>query len=917
MDDKKVTATYEPMQKNVAANEEIKPIRVVLPIIVVSVILAILLIYTYIQKQIIVRDSEYVINQMAEYIAGNISNEIDYAKSSIKLSTVSVAQSMTSEKLDNPSEVILPMVGNTPFGGIEYIRSDGMNVMNIGEPFDASDRVYYIEGIKGNTGVWNNYHPKTSKETLMNFYTPLIYDGEVTGVITGYIEATTQIAPLFETRLYGEPIHGLLVDENDMVICSTVQSEYIKDLTLEMFMDRFNVLPFQKDRISETIDNATEAATVYKDPNGEGRMCVVAIPETNWKVIIIVPDSSINAIINDNAMSSIAAIAVVVLVIVSYAAFVLLSNVKRRREIAEANLKLEEENRKYDEENHRAFNEIAEIRDIIASANMGTWRIEIVDGQEPRMYVDDTMKELLGTTGWNRTPEETYTDWFDNITEEALDSVLKSVGRMEQGYFDENTYLWKHPTKGIRYVRCGGTAQQIEGGYSLRGYHYDVDDVVREDQAKVAMLKDALDEKNEYYATLGSLGDIFYSMHVLNLTDDTATEFNANAKVREVVNHRHGAIEMMVQVMSELTADEYRERALEFTDLTTLADRMKNKKIISCQLIGKNTGWFLASFITMEKDDAGKPTKVIYTTRVIDEEKRHEEKLIKKSQTDELTGLLNRRAYEEDIYEHNDAPDADEFTYVSLDVNGLKIINDTKGHMAGDELIIGACQCMKKSLGSYGKLYRIGGDEFVAILFCNAQKVKAILEDFDEIIANWKGKLIDGLSISYGWISWDEGATLSVRQLGAIAEKRMYDSKAEHYKKMGVDRRGQQDAHKALCNLYTKILKINVTDDSYQIINMDTSEQTLDKGFSDKISEWLASFGTIGQVHPDDLDEYLSKTNLEYMKQYFAGNKTSLHIFYRRKYEDTYKQVMMEIIPANDYSDANQSLFLYVKDIDK
>lgn len=40
--------------------------------------------------------------------------------------------------------------------------------------------------------------------------------------------------------------------------------------------------------------------------------------------------------------------------------------------------------------------EISEIRDIIASAKMGTWRIELVDGEEPRMFVDKTMKELLG-----------------------------------------------------------------------------------------------------------------------------------------------------------------------------------------------------------------------------------------------------------------------------------------------------------------------------------------------------------------------------------------------------------------------------------------------------------------------------------------------------------------------------------------
>lgn len=356
---------------------------------------------------------------------------------------------------------------------------------------------------------------------------------------------------------------------------------------------------------------------------------------------------------------------------------------------------------------------------------------------------------------------------------------------------------------------------------------------------------------------------------------------------------------------------------LAFTDLTTLAERMQNKKIISMQFIGKRMGWMLVSFITMDKDENGKPTKVICTTRVIDEEKKQEERLIKKSQTDELTGLLNRRAYEEDIYAHNDKPLEEQFIYISLDVNGLKVINDSEGHMAGDELIIGSCQCMKKSLGSYGKLYRIGGDEFVAILTENVQNIDSILNDFDQTIANWSGELVDSLSISYGWISKEEEPTFSVRQLGAIADQRMYEAKSEHYKKTGVDRRGQVDAHKALCDLYTKILRINITDDTYQIVNMDMSEQTADKGFADSISAWLTSFGMSGLVHPDDLQEYLKYTNLEYMREYFAGNKTSLSIFYRRKMGDEFKQVMMEIIPTNDYSNEDQSLFLYVKNIDK
>lgn len=884
-------------------DEKVKPTRFVQALAVIMLVLIVIISYMRVQSKKIFDNAEQVANQMAEYIASNISNEVGYAGSSIELVAVSIAQSMTSDTLDNAGQIINPMISNTPFGGIEYIRPDGMNVMNIGEPFDASDRVYYIEGIKGNSGIWNNFHPRTSKETLMNFYTPLVYNGKIAGVITGYIEATSQIAPLFESNLYGEQIYGVVVDENNRVICSTIDSEFVSDLTLDMLMDQFDVNGTQKQYMKELLANATESAATYKEKESNGRVTVTLIPGTEWKVVIIIPDDSYKGIISEYITNSVIAVFLVSFILVMYATYMLLLNMKKRKDLASEKASLQEEN--------------AEIRDIIASANMGIWRIEDFEGEEPRMFVDDTMKQLLGIDDEELTPEKVYSEWFLKITEDALDSVIQSVSRMKDGSFDENTYLWNHPSKGRRYVRCGGTAIKQDGGYVLRGYHYDVDDVVREDQAKVEMLKEALDEKNEYYSTLGTLEGIFYSMHVVDLVNDTVVEFNSKDNVREFVNQKNGAVEMMKHVMTALTKEEYKQDALEFTDLTNLANRMRNKKIISKQLVGKDTGWFLASFITMEADDTGRPTKVIYTTRVIDEEKRQQESLIRKTQTDELTGLYNRRAYEEDIYAHNDTPDEDEFIYISLDVNGLKVVNDTNGHMAGDELIIGACRCMKKSLGPYGKLYRIGGDEFVAILFCNSVKLNEILADFDDTIQNWSGDLVDSLSISYGWISKYEQPDYSVRQLGAVAEERMYEAKSLHYKQSGVDRRGQKDAHKALCDLYTKILKINITDDTYQIVNMDVGEQTSEKGFDDSISGWLQGFGMSGQVHSDDLKDYLNKTDLRYMSGYFTGNKTSLHIFYRRKYEDGFKQVMMEIIPANDYTDDNQSLFLYVKNIDK
>ncbi len=54
----------------------------------------------------------------------------------------------------------------------------------------------------------------------------------------------------------------------------------------------------------------------------------------------------------------------------------------------------------------------------------------------------------------------------------------------------------------------------------------------------------------------------------------------------------------------------------------------------------------------------------------------------------------------------------------------------------------------------------------------------------------------------------------------------------------------------------------------------------------------------------------------EYLKKYFKNGKASISIQYRRKYGDTFKQVAMEMIPADDYKPDNQTLFLYVKNID-
>lgn len=284
------------------------------------------------------------------------------------------------------------------------------------------------------------------------------------------------------------------------------------------------------------------------------------------------------------------------------------------------------------------------------------------------------------------------------------------------------------------------------------------------------------------------------------------------------------------------------------------------------------------------------------------------------SNTDILTGLYNRRAYEQAISTH---PLRDGFAYVSVDVNELKTVNDTLGHDAGDELLLGAAECIRSTLGQYGEVYRIGGDEFAALLYPD-QPLPTITAQMMDAAARWHGKHVNFLSLSFGTAEARNNPGITVVELAKLADEQMYANKAAYYISKGVDRRGMQMAYSALCASYQKILRVDLNQDSFHIIAMNGGDIP---GYEEEttLSGWLEHFGRYGMVHPDDLEDYLAQTSRSRMKEFFSSPHPvqTLTVFYRRLSGGTYRQTMMEILPAEDFTPENPQLYLYVKNIDR
>jgi diguanylate cyclase (GGDEF)-like protein len=139
---------------------------------------------------------------------------------------------------------------------------------------------------------------------------------------------------------------------------------------------------------------------------------------------------------------------------------------------------------------------------------------------------------------------------------------------------------------------------------------------------------------------------------------------------------------------------------------------------------------------------------------------------------DQLTGLPNRRAWEE-RFEHElraAARSGRTLSVAAIDIDGLKLVNDTFGHAYGDRVIERCAHAWARALRETDFIARIGGDEFLAVL-----PACSVLEA-EIVVRRMAASAAPEQPFSIGIATWD--GTESGTQLVARADQTMYAAKA-------------------------------------------------------------------------------------------------------------------------------------------
>nr|MCR4955632.1 GGDEF domain-containing protein [Lachnospiraceae bacterium] len=162
------------------------------------------------------------------------------------------------------------------------------------------------------------------------------------------------------------------------------------------------------------------------------------------------------------------------------------------------------------------------------------------------------------------------------------------------------------------------------------------------------------------------------------------------------------------------------------------------------------------------------------------ENELEKERMNRKIENDQLTGCGNRYKLKQDAPEMitNGIMDKIPIALGIIDVDYFKYVNDTYGHLTGDEYLNLAAKIIRQNVGDYGEVYRYGGDEFVVMLIAEEEEVhriaKKIKDDILEACLPNEESPEGVITVSQGWVIDIAKVSLQLDDLIRKADRKLY-----------------------------------------------------------------------------------------------------------------------------------------------
>jgi diguanylate cyclase (GGDEF)-like protein/PAS domain S-box-containing protein len=362
------------------------------------------------------------------------------------------------------------------------------------------------------------------------------------------------------------------------------------------------------------------------------------------------------------------------------------------------------------------------------SANDGVWDFDV---QSNRMYFSPRWKAMLGYD--DESPEGDVPEWRSLVHADDMARVQSLIRDHLEGRTElfESTHRMRHRNGEWRWVLSRARALQDEHGRLKRLVGVELDITERK------LYEEALfREKESAQITLQSIGDGVVTtdsacmVEYLNPVAEGLTGWKLDdafgRPVDEIFRGFHE--ETCEPIENPLAVAIRRARPIKSVRPTLLIRRDGNEL-------------YIESTAAPIQDGAGKVSGGVLVFHDVSESRELNRRLSYHASHDILTGLVNRREFENRLERALKSAKARETSYAIcyLDLDQFKIVNDSCGHSAGDALLGQLGALLKSKIRWRDTLARLGGDEFGLLLeSCSLEEAMSTAESLREAVRDFK-----------------------------------------------------------------------------------------------------------------------------------------------------------------------------------
>ncbi len=299
-----------------------------------AVVLVLFFIYTTQNRARIQEQNRIYAEDCARQTVKRIESEFNNALQRIQNSAYLVSTGGNNSEIN--TQVLKELEENTTFDAIRFTNADGVNLASDGATSNSSDRNYFLQGMRGESGLESMAESRITGKPIMVFYAPVSRDKEIVGVFLGLYFAEDYLRDILATSYFGEAADVFLCTREGEVIASSREGTYRGDL-LDSLTESGVIDSRTAEMARSAFVDGGEAALLCGEGCKTDNLCVMHLAEHDYVLVQAFPKDVTQTMVNRANMAGVILEICLLILFVIYIAFLVIRTGKQRKKLEKEN----------------------------------------------------------------------------------------------------------------------------------------------------------------------------------------------------------------------------------------------------------------------------------------------------------------------------------------------------------------------------------------------------------------------------------------------------------------------------------------------------------------------------------------------------------------------------------------------------